>query len=81
MRTHYGLVPGAAAGRDEISLLMADRTVRTGEGEETVLVSDRVILSPYTAKRLLVLLGTILARQELQSAERPDARASIGSRN
>ena len=70
MTTRYGLVPGAEVGRGEISLLVAERTVRTGKREETVVVSDRIILNPFTAKRLLVLLGTILARQELRSRER-----------
>jgi len=81
MTTRCGMVPGAAYSREEISLLVAERTVRTGEGEVTVPVSDRIILSPYTAKRLLVLLGTILARRELQSMERTGAQASTESRN
>lgn len=81
MITRCGLVPGAAISREEISLLVAERTVRTGEGEVTVLVNDRITLSPFTAKRLLVLLRTILARQELQRMERTDARTTTGSRN
>jgi len=81
MTTRCGRVPGATFSREEISLLVAERTVRTGEGEVTVPVSDRIILSPYTAKRLLVLLGTILARRELQSMERTGAQASTESRN
>ena len=81
MTTRCGMVPGVAFSREEVSLLVAERTIRTGEGEVTVPVSDRIILSPFTAKRLLSLLGTILRRQELQSMERTDAGASTGSRN
>ena len=79
--TRCGLVPGATFSREEVSLLVAERTVRTGEREVTVQVSDRIIVSPFTAKRLLVLLGTILARQELQAMERTDARETMESRN
>ena len=81
MTTRCGRVPGATFSREEISLLVAERTVRTGEGEVTVPVNDRIILSPYTAKRLLVLLGTILARQDLRSTARAGERASLGSRS
>ena len=80
MTTRYGLVPGAEVGREEISLLVAERTVRTGKGEETVVVSDRIILSPFTAKRLLALLSAILARVELRSRERTGEGAQSSER-
>ncbi len=80
MTTICGTAVGVYATREEVCLLFAGRMVRTG-GRETVMVSDRIIVNPFTAKRLHVLLENILARQELRSPERSDMRALMDSRN
>jgi hypothetical protein len=64
MITLYGTVLGIEIAQEEIRLLFGSRTVQTGRREETVMVSDRMIVSPFTAKRLLVLLSKIMARQQ-----------------
>jgi hypothetical protein len=66
MTTLYGRVLGIEVTRAEIKLLFGGRTVHQGRGEETVIVSDRIILNPFTAKRLHVLLGKIMARHQRQ---------------
>ena len=65
MITLYGTLLGIEVAQEEIRLLFGSRTVQTGRREETVMVSDRIIVSPFTAKRLLVLLSKIMARQQL----------------
>ena len=65
MITIYGAVAGIEAARGEIRLLFSNRIVHRERGEETIMVSDRVILSPFAAKRLHVLLGKIMARHQL----------------
>lgn len=65
MTTIHGTVIGIEATRGEIQLLFGSRTVQTGRRETTVMVSDRVILNPFAAKRLLVLMRKIMARHQL----------------
>jgi hypothetical protein len=82
MSTLYGAVFGIEVGREEISLLFAGRTVLRNRREETVVVSDRIILSPSTAKRLLALLGKIVARHQLPiGMDSSDLRALIEATN
>jgi len=64
MTTVFGTVWNVIGTREEISLLFASRSLRTGDREETITLSDRIILSPHTAKRLLVLLRKIMARHQ-----------------
>lgn len=82
MNTLYGTVFSAKGTREGISLLFAGSSVRTGRGEEAMKVSDRIILSPYTAKRLMVLLRKIMAQHELRfSSGRGMPRAIIETSN
>jgi len=64
MITLYGTVLGIEVSRGEIRLLFGSRTLQTGRQEETVMVSDRIILSPFATKRLLVLMRKIMARHQ-----------------
>jgi hypothetical protein len=82
LNTLYGAVFTVKGTREEISLLFAGRSVRTGNREETVKVSDRIILIPFTAKRLIVLLRKIMARHELRfGAGSSEPRAFIETSN
>lgn len=82
MSTQYGTVFGIEVTREEISLLFAGRTVRRNRREETVVVSDRIILSPSTAKRLLVVLGKTMARHQLPiGMDSSDLRALMETTN
>ena len=51
MTTLYGTVFGIEVSRESISLLFGGRTARRGDSEEAIMVSDRIILSPFAAKR------------------------------
>jgi hypothetical protein len=82
MITLYGMVLGIEVTREEIRLLFGSRTVQTGRREETVMVSDRIIVSPFTAKRLLVLLRKIMARHQLPfGMDSSDLRALMETTN
>jgi hypothetical protein len=65
MDTLHGTVFSVEVNRGEICLLFGSRTLTTGKGMETVVVSNRIILNPFTAKRLFVLLRRVMARHEL----------------
>ena len=60
--TLCGAMVGAEIGPGEISLLFASRTRRRGDREETVEISDRIILNPFTAMRMHEVLQRVMAR-------------------
>ena len=82
MTTLYGAVFGIEVLRGELSLLFAARSVRRGTREEAVMVSNRIILHPFTAKRLLVLLRKTMARHQLPfGMDSNDLRAFMETKN
>lgn len=82
MSTLYGTVLGIEVTREEIRLLFGSRTVRRNRYDETVMVSDRIIMSPLAAKRLLVLLQKIVARHQLPiGMDSSDLRAFMEATN
>ena len=66
MRTTYANVVNAASTREEVTLFFGQNlTWNPGERQEfNVRLSDRIILSPFAAKRLWVLVGAILREYE-----------------
>ena len=65
MRSVYANVVNATGTREEIVLLFGIHQAWHGAVKEvTVQLQDRVILSPYAAKRLHLLLGHILREYE-----------------
>ncbi len=66
MITIYATVLGIETTREEIRLLFGSRIVQSGRREETLMVSDRIIVNPFTAKRLLALLEKILASNQMR---------------
>jgi hypothetical protein len=66
MRTSYANVVNAASTREEVSLFFGtNQTWNIDERRHvTVQLSERVMLSPFAAKRLWVLLGTVLKQYE-----------------
>lgn len=65
MATTYANVCNVMSTREEVALLFGtNQTLYTGQSEVTVKVTDRVILSPYAAKRLLKLLENVLGQYE-----------------
>ena len=70
MRTAYANVCNVLGTREEIMLLFgANQAWHGGQKEVTVLLSDRIVLNPYAAKRLFQLLGQGLREYEARYGE------------
>ncbi len=65
MRSVYANVSNVAGGREEIVLLFGmNQAWHAGQKEVQVQLTDRVVLSPFAAKRLSVLLNNVIADYE-----------------
>ncbi|MDK9705254.1 MAG: DUF3467 domain-containing protein [Sulfuritalea sp.] len=65
MNTSYSNVCNVLGSREEITLLFgANQAWHSGQKEVKVLLSDRVVLNPYAAKRLAGLLDRVLKEYE-----------------
>ena len=65
MDTSYANVVNAASTREEVILLFGTNQSWKGVEEEVnVHLSNRVILNPYAAKRLAILLGGVVTQYE-----------------
>ena len=79
MRSVYANVVNAAGTREEIVLLFGmNQAWHSGQKEVKVQLTDRVVLSPFAAKRLAVLLNNVVQDYEKKfgaldlEARRPD---------
>ena len=79
MRSAYANVANVAGGREEIVLLFGmNQAWHAGQKEVNVQLSDRIVLSPFAAKRLSLLLNNVLADYEKKfgkleiGAQRPE---------
>jgi len=65
MRSVYANVSNVAGGREEIVLLFGmNQAWHSGQKEVNVKLTDRVVLSPFAAKRLSLLLSAVVADYE-----------------
>jgi len=65
MATSYANVVNAASTREEVILLFGtNQSWKGSEDEVNVHLSNRVILNPYAAKRLAILLGGVVSQYE-----------------
>jgi hypothetical protein len=66
MASTYANVVNAASTREEVTLFFGtNRTWNTTQGEPVVVnLTNRIILNPHAAKRLLVLLTAVLTEYE-----------------
>jgi len=66
MRTTYANVVNASSTREEVAVFFGTNLTwnPTETNQFNVRLADRVVLSPYAAKRLWVLLGAILNQYE-----------------
>ncbi len=66
MTTSYANVVNAASTREEVTLFFGTNQTwnPVGAREFNVRLSDRIVLSPFAAKRLWTLLGVILKEYE-----------------
>ena len=65
MRTSYANVCNVSSTREELTLLFGtNQTWDAGQSELKVSLSDRIMLSPFAAKRLTALLSATLDKYE-----------------
>ena len=65
MSTSYANVCNVSSTREEVTLLFGtNQTWHTGQGEVVIKLSDRLIVSPFAAKRLSLLLNNIVEQYE-----------------
>jgi hypothetical protein len=65
MRTTYSNVCNVASTREEVTLLFGtNQTWHSAQKEVNVRLSDRIILSPHAAKRLAILLSSVVREYE-----------------
>jgi hypothetical protein len=65
MRSSYCNVSNVAGGREEIILLFGmNQAWHSGQKEVKVQLSDRIVMSPFAAKRMATLLNNVLADYE-----------------
>ena len=66
MKTSYANVVNAASTREEVTMFFGtNQTWNVADAKElTVKLADRIVLSPFAAKRLYLLLGTVLKEYE-----------------
>jgi hypothetical protein len=65
LRSSYANVCNVSSTREEVVILFGTNQAWKGTEEEvTVQLSDRVILSPFAAKRLLLLLNNVVTQYE-----------------
>lgn len=66
MRSSYANVVNASSTREEVTLFFGTNQTwnPTPERKFNVSLTDRIVLNPYAAKRLWVLLGAILGEYE-----------------
>ncbi len=67
MRSFYSNVCNVAGTREEIVLLFGmNQAWHSGQKEVKIQLADRIVLSPFVAKRLAVLLNNILQDYEFR---------------
>lgn len=65
MQTAYANVCNASSTREEVTLLFGtNQTWHAGQGDLTIELSHRIVLSPYAAKRLSLLLNATVQKYE-----------------
>src|SRR5215469_14939882 len=66
MQTSYANVVNASSTREEVTLFFGQNlTWNPGEAKEfQVRLNDRIVLSPFAAKRLWILVGALLKEYE-----------------
>lgn len=65
LKTTYANVCNVSSTREEVTLLFGtNQTWHSGQKEVTVELNDRIIVSPYAAKRLLMLLTNVVGQYE-----------------
>jgi hypothetical protein len=65
MRSVYANVCNVAGTREEIVLLFGmNQAWHSGQSEVTIQLADRIVMSPFVAKRLAILLNNVIKDYE-----------------
>jgi hypothetical protein len=65
MKSSYANVCNVTSTREEVVLLFGmHQAWQSGQKEVTVQLTDRIVLSPFAAKRMVTLLGNVLKEYE-----------------
>jgi hypothetical protein len=65
MTSTYANVCNVSSTREEMTLLFGtNQTWHTGQKDLTVVLTDRIILNPFAAKRLSILLNNVMKEYE-----------------
>jgi Protein of unknown function (DUF3467) len=72
LKSSYANFCNVASTREEVVLLFGmNQAWRAGQAEVTVQLTDRVILSPFAAKRLAALLDNVVKQHEMRFGTLP----------
>ena len=69
MATSYANVCNVTGTREEVALIFGTNQTGLNDQNVRVSISNRVILSPYAAKRLASLLNTVVGEYEKRFGE------------
>ena len=65
MKSSYANVCNVTSTREEVVMLFGmNQAWNRGQKEVTIQLTDRIVISPYAAKRLSVLLGGVVREYE-----------------
>lgn len=65
MKSSYANVCNVTSTREEVVLLFGmHQAWQSGQKEVTVQLTDRIVLNPFAAKRLVALLGNVVNEYE-----------------
>lgn len=72
MKTTYANVCNVSSTREEVSVMFGtNQTVNVAQGEIMIELTDRIILNPYAAKRLAIVLSGVMQQYEATFGELP----------
>jgi hypothetical protein len=72
IKTTYANVCNVSSTREEVSVLFGtNQTMNVAQGEILIELTDRIILNPYAAKRLALVLDGVIRQYEATFGELP----------
>ncbi len=79
MRSGYANVCNVSSTREEVTLLFGtNKNWRPGQEEVGIELTDRIIVSPFAAKRLSRLLNNVVAEYEQRFGTLDDIESGAG---
>jgi len=77
MRSGYANVCNVTSTREEVTLLFGtNQAWRSGQKEVGIELTDRIIMSPFAAKRLSLLLEGVVSEYENRFGKLDEAQAA-----